>query len=45
MADRFFKAGLYSPGGGYPAGVQRSTIVMHCAEKGWKKAKSESEPK
>ncbi|MFK7942725.1 MAG: hypothetical protein AB8B85_07435 [Paracoccaceae bacterium] len=34
MADRFFKAGLYSPGGGYPAGMQRSTIVMHCAEKG-----------
>lgn len=34
MADRFFKAGLYSPGGGYPAGIQRSTIVMHCAQKG-----------
>ena len=34
MADRFFKSGLYSPGGGYPAGIQRSTIVMHCAERG-----------
>lgn len=34
MADRFFKAGLYSPGGGYPAGVQRSTIILHCAETG-----------
>lgn len=34
MADRFYKAGLYSPGGGYPAGIQRSTIIIHCAETG-----------
>lgn len=36
MADRFYKAGLYSPGGGYPAGIQRSTIIIHCAETGRK---------
>ena len=41
MADRFFKAGLYSPGGGYPAGVQRSTIIMHCAEKGRESASAD----
>lgn len=34
MADRFYRAGLYSPGGGYPAGIQRSTIIIHCAETG-----------
>ena len=34
MADRFYKAGLYSPGGGYPAGIQRSTIILHCAKSG-----------
>ena len=34
MSDRFFKSGLYSPGGGYPAGIQRSTIILHCAETG-----------
>ena len=31
MADRFFRAGFYSPGGGYPSGLQRSTIIRECA--------------
>ncbi len=31
MEDRFFRSGLYSPGGGYPAGVQRATIIRECA--------------
>jgi len=31
IADRFYRAGLYSPGGGYPSGVQRSTIIRECA--------------
>lgn len=33
MANRFHRAGLYSPGGGYPSGIQRSTIIRHCAER------------
>ena len=31
MADRFFRSGFYSPGGGYPSGLQRSTIIRECA--------------
>lgn len=34
MEDRFYRAGLYSPGGGYPAGVQRATIIRECARIG-----------
>lgn len=34
MEDRFFRAGLYSPGGGYPAGVQRASIIRECARTG-----------
>lgn len=34
MEDRFFRGGLYSPGGGYPAGVQRATIIRECARIG-----------
>lgn len=32
MADAFYRKGLYSPGSGYPSGVQRSTIVYHCLQ-------------
>lgn len=34
MMDRFYRAGLYSPGGGYPAGIQRATIIRDCAAAG-----------
>jgi hypothetical protein len=34
MESRFYRAGLYSPGGGYPAGVQRATIISECARSG-----------
>lgn len=34
MEDRFFRAGLYSPGSGYPAGVQRASIIRECARIG-----------
>ncbi len=34
MALRFHRAGLYSPGGGYPAGIQRASIIRQCAETG-----------
>ena len=34
MEQRFYRAGLYSPGGGYPAGIQRSTIIRQCADTG-----------
>lgn len=34
MADRFFRGGLYSPGNGYPSGLQRSTIIQQCAQAG-----------
>lgn len=40
MMDRFFKSGFYSPGGGYPSGLQRSTIIRECAEIGRKAAGS-----
>jgi len=30
VADMFYRQGLYSPGSGYPAGVQRSTVIYHC---------------
>ncbi len=30
VADMFFRQGLYSPGSGYPSGVQRSTMIFHC---------------
>jgi len=30
MADSFYRKGLFSPGSGYPSGVQRSTLVYHC---------------
>ena len=30
VADMFFRQGLYSPGSGYPSGVQRSTVIFHC---------------
>ena len=30
VADMFFRQGLYSPGSGYPSGVQRSTVIYHC---------------
>lgn len=35
MATRFHRAGLYSPGAGYPAGLHRSLIVRHCAAAGY----------
>ena len=34
MSQRFYRAGLYSPGGGYPAGVQRASIIQQCAMHG-----------
>ncbi|MEL7470266.1 MAG: hypothetical protein AAFN27_17565 [Pseudomonadota bacterium] len=34
MTQRFHRAGLYSPGGGYPAGIQRASIIQQCAENG-----------
>ena len=34
MTQRFYRAGLYSPGGGYPAGVQRASIIQQCARHG-----------
>lgn len=34
MAQRFHRGGLYSPGGGYPAGIQRAAIIQQCAEEG-----------
>ena len=34
MSDRFHRSGLYSPGAGYPAGIQRSTIIRQCAAVG-----------
>lgn len=34
MMDRFYKSGFYSPGGGYPSGLQRSTIIRECAHIG-----------
>ena len=30
MVDRFHRQGLYSPGSGYPSGVQRATLIFHC---------------
>lgn len=30
VADLFYRQGLYSPGSGYPSGVQRSTVIYHC---------------
>ncbi len=36
MTQRFNRAGLYSPGGGYPAGIQRASIINQCAVKGRK---------
>lgn len=30
MVDSFYRKGLYSPGSGYPSGVQRSTMIYHC---------------
>jgi hypothetical protein len=40
MMDRFFKSGLYSPGGGYPSGLQRSTIIRECARIGREAARA-----
>lgn len=40
MMDRFFKSGFYSPGGGYPSGLQRSTIIRECADIGRSKRAS-----
>ena len=34
MIQRFHRAGLYSPGGGYPAGVHRASVIWNCAEQG-----------
>ena len=34
MELRFHRAGLYSPGQGYPSGLQRSSIVRQCAAAG-----------
>lgn len=30
LSDEFFRRGFVSPGGGYPAGIQRSNIIRHC---------------
>lgn len=30
MVDRLYRKGLYSPGSGYPSGVQRSAVLYHC---------------
>ena len=30
MVERFFRSGFYSPGAGYPSGLQRSLIVRQC---------------
>ena len=42
MQDRFFRAGRYSPGGGYPAGIQRASIIRTCAESGRNRLKAAS---
>jgi hypothetical protein len=42
MTQRFHRAGLYSPGGGYPAGIQRASIIQQCAHEG-RQAKSHQE--
>ena len=34
VALRFHRSGLYSPGHGYPAGIQRSSIIRQCADQG-----------
>lgn len=34
MVQRFYRGGLYSPGGGYPSGIQRSAIINQCADQG-----------
>ncbi len=36
MTQRFHRSGLYSPGGGYPAGIQRASIINQCALNGRK---------
>ena len=30
IVDLFYRKGLHSPGGGYPSGIQRSTLLYHC---------------
>ena len=42
IEDRFFRGGLYSPGGGYPAGIQRASIIRACAESGRNRSKAAS---
>lgn len=37
MADSFYRKGLYSPGSGYPSGVQRSTMIYHCLKSAQRK--------
>ncbi|RVU38202.1 hypothetical protein EOI86_02585 [Hwanghaeella grinnelliae] len=34
MSKQMSQSGLFSPGGGYPAGIQRATIIRKCAESG-----------
>lgn len=34
MSLRMRRSGLFSPGGGYPAGVQRASIIRECAASG-----------
>ncbi len=42
MSQRFTRSGLYSPGRGYPSGVQRSSIIRLCGEAGRRRRRQES---
>jgi len=33
LADEFWRRGFMPPGQGYPAGIQRSNIIRHCASR------------
>jgi len=42
MGQRFARSGLYSPGRGYPSGMQRSNIIRLCGEAGRRRRQQES---
>ncbi len=44
LSDHFYRRGLYSPGDGYPSGINRSTLIRICGAEGRRLRQSQAEP-
>ncbi len=44
LAEHFYRRGLYSPGAGYPSGLNRSNIIRICGEQGRRHRQARAAP-